>query len=163
MSSMTVTRAHASDRTLLDRLWLMFRHDLSEFRGILPDDTGAFRSERLEAALGRTGWAAYVLRIDGRPAGLAILRGLDEPRHILSSFFVVRGARRTGVGLGSVRNILSRYPGPWGVAFQEDNPAAAAFWRRVAEDVAGDGWTETRRPVPGRSDLPADTWIEFVM
>ena len=55
--------------------------------------------------------------------------------------------------------MLTRHPGPWAVAFQDANPAAVHFWRRVATEVAGDAWTEERRAVAGRPDLPPDVGI----
>jgi predicted acetyltransferase len=84
----------------------------------------------------------------------------SSPR-ILSSFFVVRGARRTGLGLSAVRQVVARHPGQWEVAFQDANVVAVNFWRRVATEIAGDAWTETRRPVPGLPDFPPDVWIAF--
>jgi hypothetical protein len=56
---------------------------------------------------------------------------------------------------------VAAYPGPWQVAFQDANVTAAHFWRRVARQIAGTAWTEERRPVPGRPDLPPDVWISF--
>lgn len=157
----TVRRANPDDRPVLERLWLMFRHDLSGFRGVLPNPDGAFRSERLEAAFGEPDWVAYLVASRDRPVAFAIVRGLSGPVRVLNSFFVVRGARRAGVGLRVVRDVVARHPGPWEVAFQEDNLAAVAFWRRVAADIAGDAWIEERRPVPGRPDLPPDVWISL--
>ena len=78
---------------------------------------------------------------------------------MLSAFFIVRGARRRGVGTEAVRLVVARHPGRWRVAFQDGNPPAARFWSRVAVELAGDAWTLERLPVPGRPDLPPDTWI----
>jgi len=149
------------DRPIVERLWLMFRHDLSEFTGQLPNPDGTFRSERVEAAFTDPGWAAYLLLNDGRPAGLALIRGLTSRTRTLNSFFVVRGARRTGIGLRAVSELVAQYPGPWQVAFQDANVTAVRFWRRVAQEIAGTAWTQERRPVPGRPDLPPDVWISF--
>ncbi|MGW4221499.1 GNAT family N-acetyltransferase [Streptomyces bacillaris] len=154
-------RATLADHATLERLWLMFRHDMSEFQSELPYDDGTFRDDRLRAALTDPDWAAYLLRLDGRPAGLAAVRSLRQPVRVLNSFFVVRGARRQGIGLRAVKEITARHPGPWKVAFQDANPGAAAFWRRAATSVAGIHWTETRHPVPDRPDLPSDVWISF--
>jgi predicted acetyltransferase len=157
-----VRRAVEADRPLLERLWLMFRHDMSEFHGLLPRPDGTFRSERLDAALTDPAWAAYLVFSGEQPVGLAFVRALDEPTRILNAFFVVRGARRTGIGLRAVHDVVARHPGPWEVAFQDKNTAAVRFWRRAAAEIAGDAWTEERRPVPGRSDiLPPDVWIGF--
>ena len=139
----------------------MFRHDLSEFRGQLPNPDGSFRTERLEAAFGNPDWVAYLFGQGDRPVGFAIVRGLTGQLRVLSSFFVVRGARRSGIGLRAVQDVVAAHPGPWEVAFQYDNVTAVRFWRRVATEIAGVAWTEERRPVPGQPGLPPDVWISF--
>jgi predicted acetyltransferase len=106
-------------------------------------------------------WAPYLLTVGDSPAGLAFVRGLSGPTRVLSSFFVVRGARRTGIGLRAVQEVVARHPASWEVAFQDANMAAVCFWRRVATEIAGDSWTEERKPVPGGPDLPPDVWISF--
>jgi predicted acetyltransferase len=159
--TISVRPATAADRPAVERLWLMFRHDMSEFQGGLPEPDATFRGERLASAFADPGWAAYLMVSGDRPAGFAFVRGLDGPVRVLNSFFVVRAARRAGVGLRAVRDVVARHPGPWEVAFQDANAGAVAFWRRVATDLAGDAWTEERRPVPGRPDAPPDVWISF--
>ncbi|WP_240509802.1 GNAT family N-acetyltransferase [Streptomyces malaysiense] len=141
----------------------MFRHDMSEHQGGLPAADGTFRSERLEAAFAGDGWAAYLLTRGDRLAGFAFVRGLDGPVRVLNSFFVVRGARRGGVGLRAVREVLRRHPGRWEVAFQRDNAGGAAFWHRVAQEVAPGAWSLAERAVPGRPSLPADLWLSFTV
>lgn len=154
--------AYAADRPAVERLWLMFQHDLSEFAGRLPNPDATFRSERVESAFTDPGWLPYLLTSDERPVGFAFVRALDAPTRVLNSFFVVRGARRAGVGLRAVTEVVARHPGPWKVAFQDANPTAVRFWRRVATHVCGaDGWTEERVPVPGRPELPPDVWLSF--
>lgn len=162
-ADVAVRPATPEDRPAVERLWLMFRHDLSEFTGLLPAADGTFRSERVACAFTEPGWAPYLLTCEERPAGFAFVRALDGPVRVLNSFFVARGARRRGIGLRAAREVLTRYPGPWEIAFQQDNPAAVSFWPRVAEDLAGDAWTREPRPVPGRPELPADVWISFTV
>jgi predicted acetyltransferase len=161
MPELSVRLADTADRPLLERLWLMFQHDMSKFRCVLPFPDGTFRSERLQAAFDDTDWAAYLLTSYGRPLGFAIIRGLNGQRRVLNSYFVVGGARRTGVGLRGVREVLTRHPGPWEVAFQHNNVTAAHFWRRVATEIAPAAWTEERRPVLTQPQLPPDVWISF--
>ncbi|MGW3208311.1 GNAT family N-acetyltransferase [Streptomyces sp. NPDC001135] len=161
MPEISVRLADAADRPLVERLWLMFRHDLSEFDGVLPDADGTFYADRLNVALTDTDWAAYLVTIDTRPAGLAFVRGLTGPKLVLNSFFVVRGARRAGIGLSAVQQVIARHQGPWEIAFQDANVGAVHFWRRVAGEIAGDAWAEERRPVSHRPDLPPDVWISF--
>lgn len=161
MTELTVRLAGDTDRSVLERLWLMFQHDMSEFLEVLPFPDGTFRSDRLQAAFDDTDRAAYLLTSGERPVGFAIVRGLTGRLRVLNSYFVVRGARRTGIGLRGVREVVARHPGPWEVAFQDDNATAVRFWRRVGAEIAPGTWTEERRPVPARPDLPPDVWISF--
>ncbi|MFE3907716.1 GNAT family N-acetyltransferase [Streptomyces sp. NPDC059153] len=161
MTDVSARLADATDQPILEHLWLLFQHDMSEFSGALPNPDGTFRSDRLQAAFTQADWAPYLLTSGTSPVGLAFVRNLTAPTRVLSSFFVVRGARGTGIGLRAVQKVVAKHPGPWEVAFQEGNAAAVGFWRRVATEIAGDAWAEERRPVPGRPDLPPDTWISF--
>ncbi|AZM52538.1 GNAT family N-acetyltransferase [Streptomyces sp. WAC 01529] len=156
-----VRLASAADHLILERLWLMFRHDMSEVDGRLPNPDGSFRDEWLRAALADADWAPYLLMSGDRPAGLALVRGVSGPTRVLNSFFVVRGARRRGIGLQAAQEVLAKHPGRWEIAFQDANTAAARFWRRVAAKAACGEWTEEHRPVPQRPDLPPDAWISF--
>jgi predicted acetyltransferase len=161
VSGLAVRPADATHRLVLERLWLMFRHDISEFGRQLPNPDGTFRSERLQAAFCDPDWEAYVIMQDDRPVGFAVVRGLASQVRVLSSFFVVRAVRRTGVGLRAVREVVGRHPGRWEVPFQDNNLAAVRFWRRVATEIGGEARTEERRPVPGQPGLPPDVWISF--
>ncbi|MFJ2740692.1 GNAT family N-acetyltransferase [Streptomyces sp. NPDC087440] len=161
MPAFSVRRAHEADRSVVERLWLMFRHDMSEFGGQLPFADGSFRSEWLHAAFDDVDRVPYLLVSGDSPVGFAFVRGIVGPTRVLNSFFVVRGARRSGLGTRAVAEVVARHPGPWEVAFQDANVGAVRFWRRVAADIAGDAWAEEHRPVPGRADLPPDVWISF--
>jgi predicted acetyltransferase len=161
MPDLYVRPVVAADRPVMERLWIMFRHDMSEFTRALPNPDGTFRSERLAACFGDPDWAGYLMTWQDRPAGLALVRGLTGPTRVLNSFFVVNAARRSRIGLRAVADVTSRHPGRWEVAFQDANLPAVAFWRRVATELAGTEWTQEHRPVPGLPELPPDSWISF--
>jgi predicted acetyltransferase len=147
---------------MVGRLWLMFRHEMSEFTRQLPNPDGTYRTERLDSAFEKPDWACYVFTDPAdRPAGFAIARDLGSPVQVLTSFFVAKPARRTRVGLQAATAVIAEHPGRWEIAFQDANTAAVRFWRRVAEELAGDDWKEEHRPVPGLPELPPDSWIAF--
>lgn len=181
-----VRRATPGDGGLLELLWLLFRHDMSAVSGELPGPDGRFRDERLRDALDDLGraapvpdggsgrrapvWRGYLATVPDdatapgeRPVAFALVRGLDAPTRVLSAFFVVRAARQHGVGRAVAAAVLRDVPGPWEIAFQDANAAAAAFWPRVATDVAGDAWSVTHRPVPGRPGVPPDAWLSLTV
>ncbi|AQZ61624.1 GNAT family N-acetyltransferase [[Actinomadura] parvosata subsp. kistnae] len=157
----TVRPMTAADHPVAERLWLMFRHDMADFQGGLPSPDGTYHSDRLRAALKGDDWIAYLFTSGDSPVGFAFVRALSGPERVLNSFFIVRGARRSGIGLTVVREVIARHPGRWRIAFQDANTAGVAFWRRVATELAGDAWTEERLPVPHRPDAPPDVWISF--
>lgn len=159
-TSLDLILATNEHRPVLEQLWTMFRHDMSAFTGALPDGRGRFRQERLDAALSKPGWAAYLLQLGRAPVGLAVVRGLDADEHVISSFFLVHGARRFGHGRSAVQEITAENAGRWAVAFQDRNAVAARFWIAVASG-ADDGWSIEHRDVPGRPDLPPDAWVRF--
>jgi predicted acetyltransferase len=92
-------------------------------------------------------------------AGFALVSGLSGQQRVMGEFFVVRVARRQRVGHAAAVQVLRRLADRWGIAFQEDNPGAARFWRRVVTDVVGAVWEEERRPIPGKPDIAPDTWL----
>jgi predicted acetyltransferase len=161
VTDVAVRRVAGRDRLVVDRLFQLFQHDLSEFRGTLPGEGGRFRDVWVDNAFGHPAWAGYLLTADGSPAGFSFVRALDEERRVLNSFFVVRGMRRRGVGLAAVLEVLAHHPGKWQVAFQDANAGAVRFWRRVATAAAGEAWSEERREKPGRPGTPPDVWISF--
>lgn len=116
---------------------------------------------RLEPFFDGTDRAAYLIVSGTSLAGLALVRGVTVDARVMGDFFVLRGARRHGVGHIAALQLPSQYPGTWEIPFQDENPAAARFWRRTATAAVGDAWTEERRPVPGKPHLPHDMWIRL--
>jgi predicted acetyltransferase len=166
----TVTLVPASSpaaREVVEQLWQLYAHDLSAFRGTRPDAHGRFRPGRLPVYFDEPDREVHVVTLDGGPVGFTMVRRLDpgaDPAtgHVLGEFFVVRSVRRLGVGRTAALRTLTRHGGRWEVAFQEENPGAARFWRRLAEDAAtelGAEAREERRPVPGKPEVPPDTWL----
>jgi predicted acetyltransferase len=145
----------------LRRLWQLYQHDLSEFRGTFPGPNGMFNTERVDSYLVDPNCRAYLIESESRPAGFALVRGLNQDSRVLGEFFVVRAARRAGNGRDAAIQVIARHPGRWSIAFQDNNVAASAFWRMIATDIAAESWELTRRPVPGKPHVPLDSWIEF--
>ncbi len=157
---LTIHVADERHRPQLEQLRIMFRHEMSAFTGTFPDERGRFRQERLDAGLSEPGWSAQVFQLGPHPVGFAVLRGLDTEEHVISSFFIVHGARRARVGRFAVTQLTAAHPGRWAVAFQARNEVAAKFWHTVAAELDR-SCTFELRDVPNRPELPADSWARF--
>jgi|KBSSwiStaDraftv2_1062776.scaffolds.fasta_scaffold107435_2 predicted acetyltransferase len=148
---------------VLERLWQLYKHDLSEFRDSHPDAQGLFKPGHMPFYFGDPNRRAYFIDADTGPVGFALVSGVtDEPRG-MGEFFVARSVRRRGVGRDAAIEVLRRHPGRWEIAFQEENPGAARFWRGIATELAGDAYQEERRPVPGKPHIPPDVWLTFTV
>ena len=136
-------------RPVVERLWQLYRHDLSEFRGTVPDVAGVFHTRMLDTFLDGDADRAAHLVLRHSPVGFALVSRATSAPRLMAEFFVVRAVRRQGVGRAAVDALFALYPGEWEIPFQEDNVAAARFWRRVAAELAVEGVLEERRPFRG--------------
>lgn len=140
----------------------MFKHDMSQFvLNSLPGPDGRFKRDRLVAAFEAPDSEVLLLLAADRPVGLATVSGIGSPRCHLGNFFVVRAVRGAGVGLWFARQVITRYPGGWEIAFQDANLAAARLWPRVAAELGDGDWRQEHRPVPGKPAAPPDHFVLF--
>jgi predicted acetyltransferase len=150
-----------ADRPVVERLWQLYSHDMSEVRGTLPDGEGLYKPGRLPTYFGDADCRGDLITCRDSPAGFAFVQGLSGETRTIGDFFVVRAVRRQRVGYRVARELLERHPGPWEIGFQGGNPGAPEFWRRVVSDTVGTDWREERRPVPGKPHIPHDHFIAF--
>lgn len=149
------------DREVVERLWQLYSHDMSEVRGTLPNEEGLYKAGRLPTYFDDSDRCGYLISHDGAPAGFAFVQGLSNEPRMIGDFFVVRAARRRRIGYDVARELLERHPGRWEIGFQERNAGAPEFWRRVVSGAVGTRWREELRPVPGKPQIPPDHFIVF--
>jgi len=146
---------------IAERFWQFFLHDLSEFRDSHPDEHGAFKRRHLEPYLrpdpDRIGYVVYG---PTGPVGLSFVYGLTDDVRRFDQFFIVRSQRGAGVGRVAAEATIRRHPGRWEVGFQNENPAAARFWRGVAAGI-GSNVHERLQPVPDKPHIPDDVILSF--
>ena len=146
---------------IAERFWQLFLHDLSEFRDSHPDADGAFKRRHLEPYLvPDPDRVAYVVHGSTGPVGLALVSGLTGDVRRFDQFFIVRSQRGRGVGRAAAEATVGRFPGRWEVGFQNENPGAARFWRRLASEI-GSNVQERLQPVPNKPHIPDDVILSF--
>lgn len=142
----TLQPVDATERELLLRLHELYLYDFSEMEHSDVNDEGLYQPPArpfVARHWRESGKHAFLLRVDGHPAGFALLCESGPPpestgRRYLSAFFVMRAYRRRGYGEAMASELFARFPGPWQVLEIRDNPEGQAFWRRVI-DGATDG------------------------
>lgn len=158
-AAVTLREVGEEAREVVERLWQLDQHDMSEFWGGMPGPDGLYDSGRLDLAFSDPERRIYLIHYGGDLAGFTTTRPLPDGATSIVGFFVVRAVRRRSVGRRAALALLRQRPGRWAIAFQKANAGAARFWRRVATEAVGTDWREERRPVPGKPQLPPDHWV----
>ncbi|MGW3891499.1 GNAT family N-acetyltransferase [Micromonospora chokoriensis] len=153
-----VDRSH---RAVLSNLGQLYRHDLSEAYGHLPNDDGTFNDRPLDRFLAGVDpqCHAWLITAAGRTAGFVMTTPAEGGGMSIASFFVVRALRRTGVGRAAAVHVISLSPGRWRIGFQRYNPGVEAFWSTVATQVSGTTWEIYDGPTA--ETRPPETFISF--
>jgi predicted acetyltransferase len=153
-----VDRTH---RAVLQNLGQLYRYDLSEPYGHLPNPDGTFNNGRLDLFLADADpqVLAWLITAAGAIGGFAMTAPAPGRGMTIYDFFVVRALRRTGVGREAARQVIAMFPGKWSIGFQVYNPGAQRFWSRVATDAVEDRWSMYDGPTAAHR--PPDTWITF--
>jgi predicted acetyltransferase len=153
VTDVRVELARADERDVLARLLELYAHDFSERNGADVGDDGTYGYRYLDAYWSDADRHPFLLRVDGRLAGFALVRTV--PPHDMAEFFVLRKYRRGGIGTDAARAVFARFPGAWQTREQWENAGAIDFWRRAIPVPFDEGKTDegpVQRFVIPRSD-----------
>jgi predicted acetyltransferase len=147
MPRVSLDRAAASERPLLERLMQLYAYDWSPLVGLDVDAEGRFSGVDLAPYWRDDLHHPFVLRVDGRPAGFALVIGKSRLTgevgvHDMAEFFVMRRYRRQGVGSAAARAAFDAFRGPWEVRQRDEYPEATRFWRTVIDQYTSGAFTE---------------------
>jgi predicted acetyltransferase len=138
MAEVSVSAATDADRGLIENLFSLYMHDLSEFVDLEPDDHGKFIYPRMAQYWSERGRHPFVIRSCERAVGFALVRkgseATDDPDvWDLAEFFVLRKYRRSGTGRDAAHTLWRTMPGLWYVLVRSSNAPACDFWARTVE------------------------------
>jgi predicted acetyltransferase len=144
---LTVDRAAPDAALVLANLWQLYAHDLSDVVDLDVGDDGRFPPRGFEEYWRDDGRHAFLLRVDGRLAGFALVHRRsrltgDPGTWDMAEFFVLRRHRRQGVGRLAATWLFDTFAGPWEVRQLFRNTAASRFWRAVIAAYTGGRFSE---------------------
>jgi predicted acetyltransferase len=139
--------ASLEDKTILRNLMELYAYDFSDFDQCDVDADGLFGYNRLDHYWTEPGRYPFLVRVEGKLAGLVLVRTLDEsktdPVRSIAEFFILRKYRHHGIGKEVAHRIFDMFPGQWSVAQVENNQPAQAFWRKVISEYTQGNFQET--------------------
>ena len=130
---------------ILANLLQLYAHDFSELIDLELGSDGRFGYEQLPLYWTEAGRHPLLITADGRWAGFALVKRGSEVAGVsagadvwdMTEFFIVRGRRRSGLGMAAAHAVWRRFPGAWEVRVRERNLAAVGFWQRTVETFVG--------------------------
>jgi predicted acetyltransferase len=140
--------AERHELPVLANLFQYYHYDFAEILGGHPvGDDGRFGVPALEPYWTDPWRHPFLLRVDGHPAGFALVHRRsrltgDPDTWDVAEFFVMRPYRRRGVGAQAAVDLFDRFRGRWEVRQIRANAAATSFWRRVIGQYTGGRYTE---------------------
>ena len=127
----TVDLASANETEVMLNLWQFYMKDLAEFRDSDVQADCRYRDDRLRTYLAYEEHWPFLIRSQSEIVGFALVRKSKPTTYVIGEFFIKSEFRRSGVGASAVAEILSKFLGNWEIPFQNENPKAAAFWRKT--------------------------------
>jgi predicted acetyltransferase len=134
--------ARCEDKPVIQRLMEIFSHDHSEFDHSDVNEHGLYEYEYTDAYWVEPERHPFLIRVDGKIAGFALVRKLGEQggldSHSVAEFFIMRKFRRAGAGGKAARLLFDSFPGRWRVCQVPDNAPAHSFWGKVIGNYTQD-------------------------
>lgn len=134
--SVQCSPAGPEDHQRLLALLQLYAYDFSEILPLEVAEDGRFHVPSVTANLTDPDHHAFLIRVDSRLAGFALVRPSsyltgDAGVFDMAELFVMRRHRHRGVGEHVASWLFDRFRGPWEVRQRAENQAATAFWRRT--------------------------------
>jgi len=138
-----VIPASPEQQPIVANLLELYAHDFSEFHDVELGEDGRFGYPQLPLYWSETNRHPFLVRIDGRLAGLVLVRKGsqvtgDDTVWDMAEFFVVRGYRRRGVGTRIAHEVWRKFAGVWEIRELKANDSAHKFWEHAIAAFTGD-------------------------
>ncbi|MEC0207328.1 GNAT family N-acetyltransferase [Paenibacillus ehimensis] len=142
-----VSKAAVEQKSVVRNLLELYKYDFTEFDPEDVNEHGLFEYPYLDHYWTEEGRHAFLVHVDGKLAGLALIRelGSDERVNSVAEFFVMKKYRRHGVGREMAFALFNRFPGQWEVAQMEENVPAQMFWKRIIDEYTKGSYEEITR------------------
>ena len=137
-----ISIASFDEKHVLRNMLELYFYDLSEFDDdsdrLELNNAGLYGYRYLDYYWNEKGRFAYLLRVDGKLAGFALIRETEsEPlTFAVAEFFVMRKYRGLGLGTLLIFRMFELHKGKWSISTPIKNLTAQKFWRKIVIDVS---------------------------
>jgi predicted acetyltransferase len=132
LETVEIERAGYERKSTLRNLVELYLYDLSVFEEEESDvnECGLYEYEYLDHYWTEPGREAFLIRVNGKLAGFALVLTTPE-HHSMEEFFVMRRYRGRRIGQRAAHQLFDLLPGRWRIAEMRLDTPAQNFWRKV--------------------------------
>ncbi|MCQ4087702.1 GNAT family N-acetyltransferase [Saccharibacillus sp. JS10] len=148
-ASVTFQLATYEYKSALRQLLELYKYDFTEYDPEDVNESGLYEYRDLDAYWNEPGHFPFLLRVDGKLAGFALIRRFvidlasDTYGHEMVEFFVMKKYRKSGLGTLAADWLFRQFSGSWKLGIMEENKLALRFWRHaIASCVAASHYAE---------------------
>lgn len=147
--NITLHLVEYEQKSTLRNLLELYKYDFSEYDPEDVNENGLYEYMYLDHYWTEEGRYPFFIRVDGKLAGLALVRKLgtnDDKRTVYSmaEFFVMKKYRQSGVGTYAATALFDQFKGTWKVGQIDENVPSQHFWRKVITAYTNDNYEEIR-------------------
>ena len=134
----TLQLVGVNEKLLLVRLMELYIYEFSIYSNEDINEYGYYGYEHINDYWNEEGRFPYLIRVDGKIAGFALVcphcdYRKEESARCIGEFFVMLKYRRMGIGLRVATQLFDRHRGLWEVCYWRNNIPASKFWKKVVE------------------------------
>lgn len=133
-----VIPAAAKQSPILANLLELYAHDFSEFYNVEIGEDGRFGYRQLPLYWSEPDRHPFLIRLDGKLAGLILVKKGAQGAWDMAEFFILRAYRRSGIGTKAAHDVWRRFRGPWQVRVMEANVSGRRFWTAAIAAFTGE-------------------------
>jgi predicted acetyltransferase len=147
--------AAVAQAPILENLIELYAHDFSEFHPVEIGEDGRFGYRTLPLYWSDADRHPFLIRVDGKLAGLVLVKRGEGAAWDMAEFFVMRAYRRGGIGTQAAHDVWRKFPGPWQVRVMDSNVSGRRFWAAAIASFTGSTIE------PGSVELNGVSWWLF--
>lgn len=138
-------------KNILQNLIELYQYDFSEFENEDVNDEGLYGYKHLNNYWTTPGHFPFLIKVDGKLAGFALVREMAASETHSSSyfkiceFFILKKYRKEGIGRKTAFYLFDFFSGVWEVAEIETNLPAQKFWRKVISEYTHNDFLEIHK------------------
>lgn len=140
-------------RDILQNLMELYQYDFSEFESEDVNEEGLYGYKYLDNYWTIPGHFPFLIKVDGKLAGFALVREITlvDPHRSsyfkISEFFIMKKYRKEGIGKKTAFYLFDFFSGVWEVAELETNLPAQRFWRKVISEYTDNNFLEVQKDI----------------